>query len=140
MRGGLVALLSGALFGAGLAVSGMTDPIRVRGFLDVLGSWDPTLAFVMGGAVLVMALVWWFQKHMMVPLLAEQFFLPKRNDIDPRLVAGSAVFGIGWGVAGLCPGPGFAALALAWRPALLFLAAMVGGMALYSLTLGRRSS
>ncbi|WP_086736372.1 DUF6691 family protein [Erythrobacter colymbi] len=126
----IVPLLSGTIFGAGLTIGGMTDPARVRGFLDLFGRWDPTLAFVMGGAVLVMALAWTAQRRMQRPAFAEGFSLPDARDITPRLVGGSALFGIGWGIAGLCPGPGFAALAIAPVPAAIFLAAMLAGMAL----------
>lgn len=124
-------LASGALFGAGLAVGGMTDPDRVRGFLDLFGAWDPTLAFVMGGAVIVMVIAWRIQARLAQPLFAERFALPERNDLDGRLIAGSALFGIGWGIAGLCPGPAVASLALAPLQALPFLAAMLAGMAVH---------
>lgn len=137
MRDIAVALLAGVVFGAGLAISGMTDPMRVRGFLDLFGNWDPTLVFVMGGAVAVMTVVWRLQARMKVPLFAERFSLPTRKDIDPRLVTGAVLFGIGWGIAGLCPGPGFAALALAPGSALLFLVGLAAGMALFRLTLDR---
>lgn len=137
MRAVIVALLSGTLFGSGLAVSGMTDPQRVRGFLDLFGRWDPTLVFVMGGAVVVMSLVWMFQRRMTAPFFAEAFSLPSRKDIDGKLLGGAALFGIGWGIAGLCPGPGFAALALAPQEAVLFLAGLVGGMVLFRLTLDK---
>lgn len=130
MRVNLVTLASGTIFGAGLALGGMTDPARVRGFLDLFGAWDPTLAFVMGGAVLVMAIAWAFQKRMEHPLLAEKFALPERSDLTPRLIGGSALFGIGWGIAGLCPGPGFAALAIDAPSAAIFIAAMLAGMLL----------
>jgi uncharacterized protein len=130
MRETLVPLAAGTIFGAGLTIGGMTDPARVRGFLDLFGNWDPTLAFVMGGAVLVMALAWAVQRTMRRPVFAEGFSLPDRNDLTPRLVGGSALFGIGWGVAGLCPGPGFAALAIDLPSAAIFLAAMLGGMVL----------
>jgi uncharacterized membrane protein YedE/YeeE len=133
MRGIILALFGGTLFGAGLALSGMTDPARVRGFLDLFGRWDPTLAFVMGGAVLVMALAWALQRRMIAPFFAEGFSLPSRQDLDRRLLVGSALFGIGWGIAGLCPGPGFAALALAPQSALIFLAGLIGGMILFRL-------
>lgn len=126
-------LLSGALFGAGLTVSGMTDPQRVRGFLDVFGRWDPTLVFVMGGAVIVMAIAWRIQRRMKKPIFGEKFSLPDRQDFDMRLIAGSALFGVGWGLAGLCPGPAVASLALSPLAVLPFLAAMLGGMALQSL-------
>jgi len=128
IRDGLVPLAAGTIFGAGLTIGGMTDPARVRGFLDLFGAWDPTLAFVMGGAVLVMALAWLLQSRMRRPFCAEGFSLPDRNDLTPRLVGGSALFGIGWGFAGLCPGPGFAALAIAPASAAIFVAAMLAGM------------
>jgi hypothetical protein len=128
IRGLIVPLVSGTLFGAGLSIGGMTDPARVRGFLDLFGAWDPTLAFVMGGAVLVMGLAWAVQRRMQRPAFAEGFALPDRTDITPRLVGGSALFGVGWAIAGLCPGPGFAALAIAPVPAAIFLAAMLAGM------------
>jgi len=122
-------LVSGILFGAGLTLSGMTDPARVRGFLDVFGAWDPTLAFVMGGAVLVMALAWRMRSRMVAPIFAERFSLPDRNDLDARLITGSILFGIGWGIAGLCPGPAFASLVLSPLSALPFVLAMLAGMA-----------
>jgi uncharacterized protein len=130
-------LASGALFGAGLAVGGMTDPARVRGFLDLFGNWDPTLAFVMGGAVLVMAIAWRFQARMARPLFGERFALPDRSDLDGKLIAGSALFGVGWGIAGLCPGPAVASLALAPSNALPFVAAMLAGMALHRIVPAR---
>lgn len=127
------ALVAGTLFGAGLTVSGMTDPQRVRGFLDLFGGWDPTLAFVMGGAVLVMAIAWRLRRHMGHPLFAEKFVLPDRSDFDARLISGSALFGIGWGLAGLCPGPAIASLALAPAEVPPFIAAMFAGMAIHRL-------
>jgi hypothetical protein len=111
----------------------MTDPARVRSFLDVFGDWDPTLAFVMGGAVLVMALAWIMQRQMLQPVFAEGFSLPDRNDLTPRLIGGSALFGIGWGIAGLCPGPGFAALAIEPVSAAIFVVALLAGMVLVRL-------
>ena len=129
-RPALPALVSGTLFGAGLALGGMTDPARVRGFLDLFGAWDPTLAFVMGGAVLVMAIVWRAVPRMQTPWLAEAFRLPTRADLTPRLIGGAALFGIGWGIAGLCPGPGIAALVIEPGAAAIFVAAMLAGMAL----------
>jgi uncharacterized membrane protein YedE/YeeE len=122
-------LVSGTLFGAGLTISGMTDPARVRGFLDVFGAWDPTLVFVMGGAVLVMAVAWRIRNRMGAPIFAERFSLPDRNDLDGRLIAGSILFGIGWGIAGLCPGPAIASLALSPLSVLPFVLAMLAGMA-----------
>ncbi len=137
IRDTLVPLASGTVFGAGLTIGGMTDPARVRGFLDLFGNWDPTLAFVMGGAVLVMALAWAMQRKMLRPFFAEGFALPDLSDITPRLVGGSALFGIGWGIAGLCPGPGFAALAIAPASAAIFVGAMLGGMLLVRLVEGQ---
>jgi uncharacterized membrane protein YedE/YeeE len=133
IRAGLVALVSGTIFGAGLALGGMTDPARVRGFLDLFGAWDPTLAFVMGGAVVVMAAAWLVQKRMQHPVFASDFALPNRSDLTPRLIGGSALFGVGWGIAGLCPGPGFAALAIDAPSAAIFIAAMLAGMVLVRL-------
>lgn len=128
MRRLLPPLASGTLFGAGLALGGMTDPARVRGFLDLFGAWDPTLAFVMGGAVLVMAIAWRIQPKLANPLFAEKFSLPDRSDITAKLVFGSALFGIGWGVAGLCPGPAVAALVIEPVSAVIFVVAMLAGM------------
>jgi len=124
-------LISGTLFGAGLTVSGMTDPARVRGFLDGFGPWDPTLVFVIGGAVIVMAIAWRIQAHMSRPLFEEKFSLPGRGDLDRGLLIGSALFGVGWGIAGLCPGPAIASLALSPVAVLPFIAAMLAGMALH---------
>ncbi len=132
MRDSVIAVLSGTLFGAGLALSGMMDPQRVRGFLDIFGAWDPTLAFVMGGAIFVMALAWLVQKTLAKPLAAPSFSLPDTSRIDAKLIVGAAIFGIGWGVAGLCPGPGIAALAINPTGALVFGVSLLGGMALHS--------
>src|SRR3546814_3712885 len=90
----------------------MVYPALVRCFLDICGDWDPTLAFVMGGAVIVMAIAWRVQARMAKPLIGATFALPDRTDLTPRLIGGAALFGTGWGIAGLCPGPGFAALAI----------------------------
>lgn len=137
MRQSLLALAAGALFGAGLALSGMADPAKVRGFLDIFGRWNPALAFVMGGALLPMGIAWRIQARLRAPLAASGFSLPDTRKIDSRLVAGAAIFGIGWGVAGLCPGPAFADLALAPAPAAIFVLAMVAGMAVFKITAGR---
>ncbi|AIT80220.1 DUF6691 family protein [Novosphingobium pentaromativorans] len=130
----LIGLLSGMLFGAGLAISGMMDPSRVRGFLDVAGNWDPTLAFVMGGAVLVMALAWLVQRRMPAPVACEEFSLPGTRLIDARLIGGAALFGVGWGLGGLCPGPAVASLVTNPVPAAVFVLAMVAGMVGFRLT------
>lgn len=123
-----IALGSGLLFGAGLAVSGMADPSRVRAFLDVTGRWDPTLGFVMAGALLTMIFAWWIQARLDQPLAAGSFHVPEKTRIDGKLLGGAALFGAGWGIAGLCPGPAIADLAVRPVPAALFVIAMLGGM------------
>ncbi|WOD38991.1 YeeE/YedE family protein [Nodosilinea sp. E11] len=127
----LVALAAGLLFGLGLGCSQMIDPQRVIGFLDLFGTWDPTLAFVMGGAVLVTLISFRFILRRSAPLLDRNFFVPTRNDIDRPLVLGAALFGIGWGLGGYCPGPAIAALGLGSANPLLFLAAMLAGSLAY---------
>lgn len=130
-------LVSGILFGAGLAIGGMTDPARVRGFLDVFGRWDPTLGFVMGGALAVMAIAWRVRSRMARPAFAERFSISDRKDLDFPLIGGAALFGVGWGVAGLCPGPAVASLSMAPAMAVPFVTAMIAGMTIHRLTLGR---
>lgn len=127
----LSGLLAGLLFGAGLALSGMMDPARVRGFLDIAGAWDPTLAFVMGGAVVVMAIAWMIQRRMHRPFTCGEFSLPATKLVDARLVGGGALFGIGWGLGGLCPGPAIASLAFHPLSAGVFVIAMLVGMVAY---------
>jgi uncharacterized membrane protein YedE/YeeE len=129
----LIALIAGVLFGAGLAVSGMIDPARVRGFLDLFGDWDPTLAFVMGGAVLPMVIAWWLKGRLQSPMAASNFDLPETAQLDRKLAAGAVLFGVGWGVSGLCPGPALANLVIAPTQAVIFVIAMVSGMAIYRL-------
>lgn len=124
-----IALIAGLLFGVGLAVSGMADPMRVQAFLDLGGAWDPTLAFVMGGAILPMAWAWFIQRRMAKPLAAQRFELPRTTGIDRKLALGALVFGAGWGIGGLCPGPAIADLAIAPVPAATFIIAMLAGMA-----------
>ena len=126
-------LVSGTLFGGGLALGGMTNPARVRGFLDIFGNWDPTLAFVMGGAVIVMAIAWRIQARLAHPLFVPKFALPTRTALPPKLIGGSALFGIGWGIAGLCPGPAVAALVIEPVSAAIFVAAMIAGMGIVRL-------
>ncbi len=129
----IVSLASGILFGAGLAISGMVDPARIRAFLDVAGRWDPTLAFVMGGGLIPMAAAWAIVRRWSRPIVADAFHLPATTPIDGRLITGAALFGVGWGLAGVCPGPGIAALAVAPVPALVFCAALAVGFALFRL-------
>lgn len=128
----LAALLCGLLFGAGLALSGMTDTARVLGFLDLFGDWIPDLAFVMGGAVCVTLVTFRFVLKRR-PLLAPEFSLPTRTDLDPRLLGGAALFGIGWGTYGYCPGPALSALVYLDTGTVVFVAAMAAGMALAGL-------
>ena len=124
----LAHLAAGLLFGAGLAISGMVDPAKVTNFLDLAGSWDPTLAFVMGGAVAAAFAGYRIAFARGAPVLADRFELPGRNRIDGRLLGGAAIFGIGWGLVGFCPGPAIASLGLGAGGAWLFVAAMLGGM------------
>lgn len=121
------ALLSGILFGVGLALSGMTDRGRVLGFLDVTGAWDPTLVFVMGGAVLVTLVTFRFVLRRPRPVLESQFHLPSRTHLDAPLLGGAVLFGIGWGLAGYCPGPALASLMALTPGPWLFCAAMIAG-------------
>jgi len=123
-----LALAAGVIFGVGLGISQMIDRQRVLGFLDLVGDWDPTLLFVLGGAVIVTVISFRFVLDRDTPLLSAKFYLPTRKDIDGRLVKGAAIFGIGWGIAGYCPGPGIAALATGDRNPILFLIAMIAGM------------
>lgn len=134
MKTASLALLSGLLFGAGLALSGMGDPTRVQAFLDLFGHWDPTLAFVMGGAMIPMAMAWIIQKRMPQPLACESFDLPGTTLLDRKLVAGAVLFGAGWGIGGLCPGPAVADLAIAPASAGIFVAAMLVGMGAHRMT------
>jgi hypothetical protein len=130
MRNIVPGLIVGVIFGAGLALSDMINPARVLAFLDAFGPWDPTLAFVMAGALLPSALGYAVVRRMRRPLMAEQFCIPENRVVERRLLAGAALFGAGWGLAGFCPGPAIAALAFTWQ-AWLFTAAMLAGMALH---------
>lgn len=129
----IVAFGTGVLFAVGLVISGMTQPSKVVGFLDFFGNWDPSLAFVMGGAVVINALLYRLVAKRNRPLLGPKFHLPTRKDINWRLVVGGGLFGVGWGLAGYCPGPGITSLASLQSPAVVFVAAMTVGMLLYSL-------
>lgn len=127
----LVALLSGIIFGVGIAVSGMINPAKVLGFLDFAGDWDPTLAFVMAGALLVSVPAFRWILSRPRPVLDDGFDLPKKTTLDGRLLGGAALFGLGWGLSGFCPGPAVVALVSGIPAVFVFTAAMVGGMALY---------
>ena len=133
-------LFSGLVFGIGLIVSGMADPAKVLGFLDLSGAWDPSLAFVMAGAIAVGALAFAVARKRTVSFLGAAMKLPTSPDIDSRLVIGSVVFGIGWGVAGFCPGPGLVALGMGEVKALVFVVAMLVGMGAFELLERRRQT
>jgi uncharacterized membrane protein YedE/YeeE len=130
-------LFAGLLFGTGLILSGMANPAKVQNFLDLFGTWDPSLAFVMGGAIMVNMPGFWLVQKRTKPLFHDVFHLPTRTDFDTRLVVGAATFGIGWGLGGFCPGPALTALPLAATGTLWFVPAMLIGMvvAKYSTTL-----
>lgn len=127
---GIVALVCGVIFGLGLAMSGMTDTAKVIGFLDIFGNWVPDLAFVMGGAVLVTLVAFRLILKRSKPLLANGFQLPTNTTLDGRLLGGAALFGIGWGIYGYCPGPAISALAYLNTDTVIFVGAMLAGMAL----------
>lgn len=129
----LVALLSGLVFGLGLLLSDMVNPARVQAFLDLLGAWDPTLAFVMAGAMALSFLGWRIAAGRTHAFAGGTLPPPPPGGIDRNLVGGAAIFGVGWGLAGICPGPGIVAVATGRWEFLLFFAAMLGGMALWNL-------
>jgi uncharacterized membrane protein YedE/YeeE len=127
----LVALLSGLLFGVGLMVSGMANPAKVLGFLDLAGRWDPSLAFVMAGAIAIGSVAFLLARRRATSLLGLPMQIPATRAVTARLVLGSAVFGVGWGIAGFCPGPALVALGAGSIKAWVFVAAMLGGMAAF---------
>lgn len=133
----LTAILSGIVFGAGLALSGMVNPMKVQNFLDFLGPWDPTLIFVMGAGLIVTFFGYRWAMKRPKPLCAESFHLPDACRIDGRLLGGAALFGIGWGLTGFCPGPAIASLVFGLWPSVLFVAAMALGMLLVRGLIGR---
>jgi uncharacterized protein len=134
MRLPLIALGAGLLFGAGLAISGMHDPAKVLGFLDIAaiasGGWDPSLAFVMAGGLAVTLPAFWYARRRKAPVAAPAFQTPTATAIDRRLMLGALLFGVGWGLVGYCPGPALAALAFGATDTIVFVPAMVAGMAL----------
>lgn len=127
----LMAFVTGTIFGIGLILSGMTDPSKVIGFLDVAGHWDPSLAFVMGGAILVGVVAFRFARAREKSLLGDEMRLPTSSQVDRRLVLGSLAFGTGWGLAGYCPGPALVSIAQGGAQPLIFVAAMLAGMVIY---------
>ncbi|MEJ5990157.1 DUF6691 family protein [Ramlibacter sp. PS3R-8] len=128
-----LSLAAGLLFGLGLIVSGMSNPAKVLGFLDLAGEWDPSLAFVMAGAIAVGVLAFGVARKRTVSLLGLPMKLPASGRVDRRLVLGSLLFGIGWGVAGFCPGPAVVALGMGELKAIIFVAAMLAGMGVFEL-------
>lgn len=124
----IASFIVGGLFGLGLLTSGMTNTTKVQGWLDIFGNWDPTLAFVMGGAIIPMAIAWQLTRGRK-PVLAEAFPAPPEPKLGRNLVVGSTLFGMGWGLAGLCPGPAIASLSFGGIGGLLFVLAMIAGMA-----------
>ncbi len=129
----LTSLLAGLVFGLGLIVSGMANPAKVIGFLDLTGTWDPSLALVMAGAIGVGVLAFAIAHKRAETMLGVELKLPGTRGIDRRLVIGSAIFGVGWGIAGFCPGPGIVALGMANQKAALFVIAMIAGMAWFEI-------
>lgn len=137
MNRGAIAFLSGSLFAVGLAVSGMTRPAKVVGFLDLTGKWDPSLALVMIGAIAVYAASYWLSRKMHAPLHADAFKVPARGVVDARLIVGALIFGAGWGLAGFCPGPAVVSAASGASQAVAFCVAMAFGFWVTRLVDGR---
>jgi len=129
----LMAFITGLIFGLGLILSGMTDPAKVIGFLDIAGAWNPSLVFVMGGAILIAAIAFHFAKTRSKALLGDVMRLPTARQIDRRLVLGGLAFGVGWGLTGYCPGPALASLAIGGSKPLIFVVAMLAGMAIFEI-------
>ncbi|HEY8427627.1 MAG TPA: DUF6691 family protein [Sandaracinaceae bacterium] len=137
MKGNFASFAAGALFAVGLSLAGMTQPSKVIGFLDFFGRWDPSLMFVMGGAIGVHLVLSRFIVKRESPLFAARFRIPTRRDVTPKLVAGAALFGIGWGLGGFCPGPGIASIGTLGAHALTFVAAMALGILAHDRLLSR---
>jgi len=133
-----VALVSGVVFALGLGIGGMTQPAKIINFLDFTGAWDPSLAFVMIGAIPVYFVCNRIALARRAPLFEAKFSVPKRTDVDSELLLGSAIFGVGWGLGGFCPGPALTSLGSAASPTIMFVAAMIGGIVLYNLTTNLR--
>ena len=139
MKYNLTALVSGLIFGLGLIISGLANPAKVLGFLDLAGLWDPSLALVMGGAILVGLVAFTVAKKRTLSLLGFNMKLPTSTKIDKRLVGGSLMFGVGWGVAGFCPGPALVAIGAGNIKGIVFVASMVAGMMLFELIERKRA-
>ena len=124
----VISLVSGLLFGFGLALSGMVSPGKIVGFLDLTGNWDPSLAFVMGGGVLVTVVSFRFILKQPSPFFGKEFKLPMKKDLDKYLIGGAVLFGLGWGIGGFCPGPALSSLAYGNTKVIVFVLAMIGGI------------
>ncbi|WP_298225541.1 DUF6691 family protein [Acidocella sp.] len=133
MKQAISALVAGTLFGAGLALSGMANPAKVLGFLNIFGAWNPTLIFVMAGAMIPMGIAWRIQARLRAPLSAHRFNLSNTSKPDAKLVVGAVLFGVGWGIAGLCPGAAIADVSLNPHGAIVFVLAMLTGMGTYKI-------
>ncbi|MDO8432819.1 MAG: YeeE/YedE family protein [Candidatus Binatus sp.] len=137
MKKYLVSLASGVVFALGLGISGMTRPSKVIGFLDFAGDWDPSLGLVMAGAMGVYAIAYQASRRMGAPLLSTSFAIPAQSNLDGRLIAGAALFGIGWGLGGFCPGPAITSMASGQAPVFVFVIAMAAGMILQAVVMTR---
>ena len=140
MANRLMDFVVGRVFGIGLIVAGMTDPAKVKGFLDLAGAWDPSLAFVMGGAILVGMGAFFVARKRTTAFLGGAMHLPTARHIDKRLVVGSLMFGAGWGVAGFCPGPAIVSAGAGQPKAIVFVVAMIAGMAIFEWLEARRAA
>lgn len=136
----IVAVICGLLFGAGLVVSDMVNPARVLAFLDVAGNWDPSLAFVMGGALIPSSIAYMIKRRRSRPILDTKFHVPANRRIDTKLVSGAALFGLGWGLVGLCPGPAIAFLVTGRSESAVFAAAMLAGMFVHRIVSSRQET
>jgi len=132
MKANVISFFSGIVFALGLGISGMTRPVKVIGFLDFFGRWDASLALVMVGAIGVYFIAYRWSRKMTSPILATKFSIPTRNDMDPRLIAGAALFGAGWGLAGFCPGPAIVSIASGAAPVAIFVISMACGIYLHA--------
>ncbi|PDT02833.1 YeeE/YedE family protein [Rhizobium chutanense] len=138
LRQSSAALASGIVFGFGLSLSGMVNPVRVQSFLDIFGAWDPSLAFVLGGAAIVTFIGMQAMKRMRHPAFDDSFHVPEKREIDAPLVVGSALFGLGWGIGGFCPGPAVTSLSVGLPQTVPFVVAMLVGMILHDRVWNRR--
>lgn len=132
-RSHITAFVAGLIFGIGLILAGMANPAKVLAFLDIAGHWDPSLALVMGGAIPVSAIGFYLTRHRTAPLFSASFQVPTNRKLDKRLVLGALGFGVGWGLAGFCPGPALVALGTGSLKAVVFVAAMLSGMVIFEM-------